>query len=646
MKNWTLTVKINLGFSLLLMITMVLGSVAIINMKSVEADSRKLSDIYVPEVEVANNIERTSMMTMHAIRGYSLSEDKKLLALGRETLKEVKVHLDEAKALANKFDLPGLLKQEVIARKSVAIYEELVNETEMLDDRIDASREDMDKSAGVYVRNANAYLASQNEALSREITTNANAAKLKERHDKLTWINNLIDLGNDTRVKNFKFQSSGEITDIESALENFAKMEAVQKKLRAITFKKFNIDQLDAIQKGANNYEKAIKTYVSAWKEQKYVNQQRGVAGDKVLEAAQATAKIAMEHTVNISKTSSDNLSASATALIIGLIVALVLGVIVAIYLVRDITIPIIKAVRSIIEANDQVLSASSEIADSATALAEGASEQASSVEQVSATVEESTAINTQNASNSREADILAKDAKSSAEEGAKKGEELIGAMNEINSSSERISKIIKTIDEIASQTKLLALNAAVEAARAGEHGLGFAVVADEVKSLAQRSSDASTETAAIIEESIAQTKKGSDIAELTSKSFSEILERIDKTSSLISEISISAKEQSEGMNQIATAMGEVDQVTQQNAATSEEAAASAEELSAQAMSMKDVVSTIAMMVGESVTQTSVRHETRKQTNRAPRKTKATRQATSRNNEDVFPLDEEDLKEF
>ena len=322
-----------------------------------------------------------------------------------------------------------------------------------------------------------------------------------------------------------------------------------------------------------------------------------------------------------------------------------------AVILGNYITKPIIAAVKSIIESNDQVVSASTEISDSATGLAEGASEQASSVEQVSATVEESTAINTQNSSNSREADILAKDARSSAENGAEKGEELIGAMDEINMSSEKISKIIKTIDEIASQTKLLALNAAVEAARAGEHGLGFAVVADEVKSLAQRSSDASTETASIIEESINQTRKGSDIAKQTSQSFQDILERINKTSNLIGEISISAKEQSEGMNQIATAMGEIDQVTQQNAATSEEAAAAAEELNAQAVSMKETVNIIAEMVGEDTTQATVTHATRStSTSRAPKQSskpqKRKQPQAQQRTADVFPLDDEDLKEF
>lgn len=343
------------------------------------------------------------------------------------------------------------------------------------------------------------------------------------------------------------------------------------------------------------------------------------------------------------------------TALILAVIFgALILGG--AFLLGNSISAPIIGAVEIISEANAQIVTASDQIALSSTSLADGASQQASSIEEISATVEETTSTNEQNSENAREADILAKDANESAARGNDQVQTLMSSMKDITSSSEQIAKIIKTIDEIAFQTNLLALNAAVEAARAGEHGLGFAVVAEEVKNLAGRSAKAAKETADIIESSIGQVRQGNDIAEKTNDAFADIVVKIKKTSNLIGEIAISAQEQSEGMRQVSQSIGQIDDVTQQNAAVSEEAAAAAEELNAQANSMLDSVIDVANIVGvdvqtESKIDQGVHHLDKRREPTRKIEHKPTRKASkpktqSANEEKVFPLDDDDLIEF
>ncbi|DAB37946.1 MAG: hypothetical protein A2023_01540 [Sulfuricurvum sp. GWF2_44_89] len=334
-------------------------------------------------------------------------------------------------------------------------------------------------------------------------------------------------------------------------------------------------------------------------------------------------------------------------------ILSIVFAIVLAWMIIRSITRAITESVTTIRDGAMQITSASDQVAASSSSLAQGASEQASSVEEVSATLEESTAINTQNVDNARQADILAKNSNDSAKAGYEKGEQLSHSMHAITESAAKISGIIKTIDQIAFQTNLLALNAAVEAARAGEHGLGFAVVADEVRNLAQRAASAAKETSDIIEEVVGQIKEGNEIAHATHTAFQDIVEQSKKVSDLIGEIATAGKEQSEGMSQINQAMGQVDQVTQQVAANSEEAAAAAEELNAQATSMMETVRLLAAMVGmennaQSATPKKMQLHHLDVKAQVPNRTSApTRKVLpAKKTENIFPLSEDDLKEF
>lgn len=217
--------------------------------------------------------------------------------------------------------------------------------------------------------------------------------------------------------------------------------------------------------------------------------------------------------------------------------------------------------------------------------------EQAANIEQTAASMDEITSTVRQNADNAAEADKLVHDVSQQANAGGEIAGQAIEAMEGINASSRKIAGIVGLIDEIAFQTNLLALNASVEAARAGEQGRGFAVVANEVRNLAGRSADAAKDIKKLVEESIHQVDNGSSLVNRAGKSLEDIVTGVQRVTVLMGEIATASREQSQGIEQVNTAVSQMDSVTQQNASLVEESSAAGRSLQGQAASLLKEVS-------------------------------------------------------
>ncbi len=248
----------------------------------------------------------------------------------------------------------------------------------------------------------------------------------------------------------------------------------------------------------------------------------------------------------------------------------------------------------------EEVVGASSQVSTSAQSLSQGATEQASALEETSASMEEMASMTRKNGENTLQAAALVTDVAQQVTDSNAALTEMVASMAAIKESSNKVAKIIKTIDEIAFQTNILALNAAVEAARAGEAGMGFAVVADEVRNLAQRSAQAAKDTAGLIEESISRSQEGATKVEQVAGAIGTITESVQRVKGIVDQVREASQQQTQGIDQVTQAITQMEQVTQTTAATAEESAAASEELNAQAETSMGIVRALEAMVGGS----------------------------------------------
>ena len=270
--------------------------------------------------------------------------------------------------------------------------------------------------------------------------------------------------------------------------------------------------------------------------------------------------------------------------------------------------------------------------------MAAGASEQAASIEETSASLEEISSMTRQNAENANQADELMKNTNQVVAKANDSMKGLTNSMKEISKASEETQKVVKTIDEIAFQTNLLALNAAVEAARAGEAGAGFAVVADEVRNLAMRASDAAKNTADLIESTVTKVNEGGRQVESTNESFIQVAESSSKVGNIVGEIAVASGEQSSGIEQINKAISEMDKIVQ-------ESAASTEEMASQAQELRGFVNTL-LDITEGESQRGNSGQTTKKVPATEKKRTHISHSRDVSPETVFPMSEDDIKEF
>ncbi|EZP39097.1 methyl-accepting chemotaxis protein [Janthinobacterium lividum] len=257
----------------------------------------------------------------------------------------------------------------------------------------------------------------------------------------------------------------------------------------------------------------------------------------------------------------------------------------------KDMNTSLLNIVSEVRTGTDSIATSSTEIAAGNQDLSSRTEEQAGSLEETASSMEELTSTVKQNADNARQANQLAASAAQVAVKGGEVVAQVVGTMESINASSNKIVDIISVIDGIAFQTNILALNAAVEAARAGEQGRGFAVVASEVRNLAQRSASAAKEIKTLIGASVEQVNAGSMLVAQAGSTMTDIVDSVQRVSDIITEITAASSEQSVGIDEINRAIGQMDAVTQQNAALVEESAAAAESMQHQAHNLAQVVS-------------------------------------------------------
>ena len=342
MKNWKLGVKIGVGFGGLILIAMALGGMGVLYMQSVKTTATSLAEQYIPETAIANEIERTSLLTMFAMRGYALSFEQRFRDQAKTEIELVRQALAQAQAHADKYPALVRLKAELgKARQEADAYFALADETEKNIRTLIENRKGMDAAAGDFMQSVTMLTDSQKKRFEAEIRDGASEAALLERLGKLLDIDDLMDLGSEIRVLNFKAQALSAPALRQQALGLFAQAEPLLERLGAVTRNAGDKKELGDVRQSLAQYKAAISSFDGTMTTLQDLDVKRNKAADGILHDAKAMAVAGMDNTKRLSLVAVSDLGTASTAMLSGLAAALALCIAVAVYLTRAITRPI-----------------------------------------------------------------------------------------------------------------------------------------------------------------------------------------------------------------------------------------------------------------------------------------------------------------
>jgi methyl-accepting chemotaxis protein len=553
----------------------------------------------VPEIALANAMERGALEVMLAVRSYVASEDPAQLEVLRPNLAAVRTAAQEATSLASKNPkLAAMGHASARVAKSAEQLEALVADTARLTGDMQRQRAAADAAARRYQQVARTFQTVQKDALQGEIIAGLEGDQLLKRLERIALSGEILDLGDAIVSDTWKAQLKQDPDLLRDTVKAFDEVNRRLDALKAITSFAGDLSRIEECRRAGADSRQALESFLAAWVQQRQLAQQRlGKVGAEIVEQARGTATLGLADVKRGAVEAAEAVTLLSRVILLGLLVAAIAATASALLVTRQITRPLEAIIQALRTSAEHVSGASSQVAMTSHHLAAEAGTQAANVEEVSSSLAELSQATRQNADHARAANGTVVKASEAARRGSAGVERLGGAIGKIRASAKETAQIVRTIDEIAFQTNLLALNAAVEAARAGDAGKGFAVVAAEVGVLAQRSADAARTTAGLIEESQRNAEGGSAVTVEVEAVLREIAASVDELTALVGRVSDASHQQASGIQQITTSVGELDRFNQSTAGSAEESASASEELTTQAGDLQDLVDRLTRMV-------------------------------------------------